>query len=132
MNDFQDDNFCFVCGQKNQRGLKIDFSQNKKAQQIELEVSIPRYYQGWQNFIHGGIISTLLDEAMIKAAALNGFKCITAELNVRFKKPARVETPLLLSAKVVDQRSKIVNSVAQLQLKDGTILAEGSAILFKV
>ncbi len=128
--NFYDDNFCFVCGTENPLGLKIDFSKNEEQEKIRLPLKIPKYYQGWQNFVHGGILSAILDEAMIKAAFIKKMNCLTAELTVRFRKPVPVDTTLILTAAVISQRGKILEAEALLQLSDQTVLASARAKLY--
>jgi acyl-coenzyme A thioesterase PaaI-like protein len=41
--------------------------------------------EGFQGIVHGGIVSTVLDEAMSKVVAESGVKALTAELRIRFR-----------------------------------------------
>ena len=71
--NLEDDHYCFVCGEENPSGLHLKFSANKGKIQTEF---IPRkIHQGYKNIVHGGIISTLLDEAMVKAALMQEHAC---------------------------------------------------------
>jgi hypothetical protein len=73
--ELSDDRFCFVCGERNPEGLHVDFYlEDDKA--IGEFVALKKY-QGYKDIIHGGIISTLLDEAMVKVALLKGILCVT-------------------------------------------------------
>ena len=58
------DNYCFVCGKDNPLGLKIKVRYYPDALAAETALTLPREYQGWADVIHGGILSTLLDEMM--------------------------------------------------------------------
>ena len=91
MKDFNDDNFCFVCGSNNPHGLKLSFTYNEKNDETISKAIFPRHLQGWKDVLHGGIISTVLDEILIKAARHKGFDCVTAECACG----ARQKTPLL-------------------------------------
>ena len=79
----EDDNHCFACGKKNPCGLKLSF--NYSGGRLTSEFTPSKIHQGYKDITHGGIITTILDEAMIQAAIAEGLNPITAEINVRFK-----------------------------------------------
>ena len=72
--------------------------------------------------MHGGLLATVLDEAMIKAAAACGHKCVTAEITVKFKKPAMTGAPYRVAGKVLETRGRIV--LAESRIGD----AEGAGV----
>ena len=57
-----------------------------------------KIHQGYKDIIHGGLISTLLDEAMVKAALMQGMPAVTAEITVRFKNPLMVGEKAIVEA----------------------------------
>jgi uncharacterized protein (TIGR00369 family) len=123
MEQFNDDNYCFVCGAKNPMGLKLNFHYDEKNDEMVSNTVFPRHFQGWQGVLHGGLISTVLDEIMIKAAAQKGLKCVTAELNIKFKKPALLKKELTIKGKVNDRRRRIVLTEGCVLDSDGTTIA---------
>lgn len=126
----EDDGFCFVCGRDNPYGLKLAFSNlNGK---IVSEFTPARVYQGYTKITHGGIISTVLDEAMIYAAMKDGVFPITAELTVRFKKPLMTDETAIIEAEVINCDSRLISARSRLIRKhDGALIAEGYAKLLK-
>ncbi|MEW6685069.1 MAG: PaaI family thioesterase [Candidatus Edwardsbacteria bacterium] len=125
-----DDEMCFACGKKNEQGLKLSFTQDKDG--VARAFFTPeKKYQGWNGILHGGIISTLLDEAMAQAAAAKGLKTVTIKLNIQFKKPAIIGEKILLEGSIKDDSKKIVHSEAILKREDGTILALAQGKLVK-
>ncbi|MDA8139322.1 MAG: PaaI family thioesterase [Desulfobacteraceae bacterium] len=64
--NFIRDNHCFACGSKNPFGLHMKLACN--GERVASEVMLPGHLCGWGNLIHGGIITTLLDETMSWAA----------------------------------------------------------------
>ncbi len=78
------DNYCFVCGQNNPRGLKISVAYREAEMAAETEISLPREFQGWADVIHGGILATLLDEMMAHAVWHFAGPGLTLGLEVRF------------------------------------------------
>lgn len=123
MEQFNDDNYCFVCGTQNPVGLKLNFHYDEKNDEMVSNTDFPRHFQGWQGVLHGGLISTVLDEIMIKAAAQKGLKCVTAELNIKFKKPALLKKEFTIKGKVNEIRRRIVLTEGSVKDSDGTTIA---------
>jgi uncharacterized protein (TIGR00369 family) len=123
MSQFNADHYCFVCGPQNPIGLKLDFQYDDRNREVLSKVIFNRHFQGWEGVLHGGLISTVLDEIMIKAAAQQGYKCVTAELNVRFKKPALITKEFTLRGKVKEVRKRLVFAEGSLTDSDNTTIA---------
>jgi acyl-coenzyme A thioesterase PaaI-like protein len=83
------DNYCFVCGQDNPQGFKIEVRYDDAELAAETELAIPREYQGWAEVIHGGILATLLDEMMAHAVWRFAGPGLTLGMEVRFHKPLK-------------------------------------------
>lgn len=132
MKDFKDDQNCFVCGQENAAGLHLEFGKNPQNGETEARVVFPARLQGWQDTVHGGLLATVLDETMIKAAAAAGIKTVTAEITVKYKKPAQICIPYLASGKVLETRGRIVTAESRICDASGQILATATGKLFKV
>ena len=92
------DNYCFVCGQDNPRGLKISVTYREAEMAAETELALPREFQGWADVIHGGILATLLDEMMAHAVWHYAGPGLTLGLEVRFHAPLKPDEPILVRA----------------------------------
>jgi acyl-coenzyme A thioesterase PaaI-like protein len=55
---------CFGCGLKNDSGIHMKFYSTEKKELVVSWLKVPDHLCGWSNLVHGGIISTMLDEAM--------------------------------------------------------------------
>jgi len=131
MQGFYDDDYCFVCGKNNPIGLKLNFNFDTSRDEISSETRFTKTFQGWKDILHGGIISAVLDEIMIKAANIKNIKCVTAELNVRFKKPAQLNTDFIIRGKINEIRNKIVIAEGSIIEKEkGTTLASATGKYF--
>ncbi len=86
--------YCFVCGKNNPRGFKIEVRYSAADLAAETELAIPREYQGWAEVIHGGILSTLLDELMAHAVWHFAGPGLTLGLEVRFHAPLKPGEPI--------------------------------------
>ncbi len=129
--DVSDNQYCFVCGQKNPLGLKAVLEVDREAQSAACTLTIPAEFQGWQDMVHGGVISALLDEVCAYAGMTVGNPVVTGELKTRFRKPVPVEREVTVSARVVEQSRRTVQIEAQLTL-EGTVLASAEAKMVMV
>jgi uncharacterized protein (TIGR00369 family) len=132
MTDFNDDQNCFVCGKRNPAGLQLQFRWNEPSQEIEAEVIFPAHLQGWQNTVHGGLLATVLDEIMVQAATAIGIKSVTAEITVKYKKPAATSVSYRLSGKILETRGRILTAEGRICDDSGQIYAQATGKLFKV
>lgn len=125
----EDDNYCFVCGKKNPSGLHLKFSIQEGK--VLTEFIPQKIHQGYKDIVHGGLISTLLDEAMVKAALMQGMPAVTAEITVRFKNPLITGEKAVVEAKIITMNKKIIETNAIVKKSDGSIIAEGRAKLIR-
>jgi uncharacterized protein (TIGR00369 family) len=123
-----DEGLCFGCGRNNPIGLKLKFTRDGDA--IRAEFTPPKNFQGWPGLLHGGILGTLLDEAMSNVAYATGSTCLTASIEIRLKQPVKVEVPLVVTARVTRQRKKLIETEGRVCLQDGTVVAESTAKQF--
>ena len=94
---------------------------------ITIEYTPPAHVGSWRNVLHGGVISTLLDEAII-LVGMASFRSAasTASLEIRFRNPAPTCTKLIISANRTKMSQKTVDVEANLALEDGTVCATGT------
>ena len=120
---------CFGCGQENPIGLKLSFQWDGKIARAEFTPT--KLYQGWAGFVHGGIITVILDEAMAYAASFGGSgNCVTASIQARLKRMTLIDEPLIITSSITKKTRKLVKTKATISLKDGTIIAEGTSTQF--
>lgn len=119
----EDDKYCFACGKGNECGLKLSF--NYSNGKITAGFIPSKIYQGYKDITHGGIITTILDEAMIQAAIAEGINSMTAEINVRFKKPLIVNEKTVVEAEIAKKGSRLIEGNARLlRQADSSVIAE--------
>lgn len=90
-----------------------------------------KVHQGYKDIVHGGIISTVLDEAMVKAAIMQGMPAVTVEIGVRFKNPLTVGEMAIVEATITKMNKKIIETYAEMRKTDGTLIAEGQGKLLR-
>jgi len=121
---------CFGCGQSNPIGLKLSFQWDGKTARAEFTPG--ELYQGWSGFVHGGIITCLLDEATAYAAVFSGVYGVTAKMQVRLRRLTLVGEPLVITSSIIKRTKRLVETEAAVSLKDGTPIAEGTSTQFVI
>ena len=91
----------------------------------------PELIQGG-GIVAGGVLATLLDEAMAHAAiarlaSRQGAHTATVDMHVRYLRPARPGTDLRAEARVVKSGSRVVFVNAEVTDPEGQALAEADA-----
>lgn len=126
------DKECFGCGPENSHGLKMCFESNGK--QIRSKLEVKKTFRGWSNLIHGGILSTMLDETMSWTVInFTGKFMLTRSMTVTFKKPVRVGAVLTVTGSIKEQSSeRKAVVVAEIHDEAGDLCAasEGDFALF--
>lgn len=128
--NLEDDGYCFVCGPKNPIGLKLKFHFNGKT--IKTEFISKKEHQGYLNIVHGGIISTLLDEAMVKLALAMDIPVVTAQMEIRLKKPLRVGEKIIVEAEILHNTKKLLEAYAKAVTMNNVLIADAKGKLVKV
>jgi uncharacterized protein (TIGR00369 family) len=129
MTNFADDGHCFVCGPNNPIGLKLDFSFDGRV--ITTEFIPQKTHQGYMNIVHGGIISTLLDEVMVKLAIEMGMPAVTAQMDVRLRKAVSVGERITFSAEIRESTRKLIVAYAKAETEDG-LVADATGKLVRI
>ncbi len=122
----EDDQMCFACGQNNQFGLRLKFFLHKDNT-LTAEFMPLKEHQGFKNLVHGGIISLILDEVMANLNWKLGKSTLTAQLEVRFKSPAKIGKKLLCKGSIVKEDKKIIYNQASLTTEDSKVIALAKA-----
>ena len=118
---------CFGCGKRNPFGLRLKFHRDGTG--VRTEFTPTGYYQAWTDITHGGIVTTMLDEAMGHAVLMGGnFAFLTASLQVNLKRPAYIDERLVISAEVVRNRGKTLEVTGRITTADGTLVADSRAL----
>lgn len=117
---------CFVCGEANPLGLRLRFHTDGRVVRAEF-TPLPEH-NGFKQVVHGGIISTVLDEIMVWACAVAtrqfGF---CAEMTVRFQRPLQPGEKAVATAELVaNRRDRIFEARAELHNAAGELLASAT------
>lgn len=116
-------NGCFVCGGANSDGMRLTFERDDAARRIRGSFRIGPRYQGATGFVHGGIIATLLDEAMGKVSVFHDVQSVTAEMTIEYLRPVPVETDLVIEGYEVKRERRNLHYAGEIRNSTGTVLA---------
>lgn len=125
LRSLQNSPLCFGCGKQNDAGLRLDFAQGEDGR-LETRFTPREIHGGWEGVFHGGLMATLLDEAMLAYLYMNGIHAATASLEVRYRQPARIGEELQVRAWETDRARRRISMAAE-ALREGRVVASATA-----
>jgi acyl-coenzyme A thioesterase PaaI-like protein len=118
---------CLVCGRQNPKGLHLHLHVDEASGLVETRFTPSAEHIGFEGIIHGGILATVLDEAMVWAATWRGRRfCVCGEMTIRFRKAAEVNQPLVIKAMVESSRPRLLQTSGQVLDSSGEVMATAS------
>lgn len=116
LESFSSDNACFACGSENPFGLHMHLYSDGHI--VMARTAVPGHMCGWGNLIHGGILTTLLDETMSWAAIHLLKKLIlTRTMQVEFLLPVAPNTTVRTEGRI-DRQIKNTEALVSASLYD--------------
>lgn len=91
---------CFGCGPANPTGLQLEFLLAEDGCAVSLP-TIPDCFEGPPGYLHGGIIATLLDEAMSKSTRALGLTTVTGQIEINYLRPVHSATQIRLEGRLL-------------------------------
>jgi acyl-coenzyme A thioesterase PaaI-like protein len=122
--------WCFGCGDANPEGLRIEFQID--GRRVSGEFQARQAHQGYPGVAHGGIAAAAIDEAMGWAMYAAGAWAMTARLEVKYRRPLPLATPLQVSAEVVRDRGRWLEAEGRLRVVGGPLVAEAKALFMRL
>jgi uncharacterized protein (TIGR00369 family) len=130
MKELRDNPRCFVCGKENPSGLGVDFDIDREWRSISAKFTPSDIHQGYERIVHGGILSALLDEAMVKLTVGLGTPAVTAQITVTFKAPAAPGEELLVSGRLIHETRRLIQAEAKI-MRGPVLIAEATGKLLR-
>lgn len=124
------DHGCFGCGERNPIGLHLKFYRHDGA--VQARFCPTKSFEGYVHMMHGGIIATLLDEAMSWAVVDCGHLAVTGKMEIQFREPVPVDEPLTVVGRVDRDRRRAIEASGELLSEDGRRLASSRGIFMRV
>jgi acyl-coenzyme A thioesterase PaaI-like protein len=122
--------WCYACGDLNPIGLHLHFRVDSDWAVASFVAT--REHQGYPGFVHGGVVAALLDEAMGWATYGRDIWAVTGKMEMRFRGIVPIETPLEVRGRIVRDRGRSLELLAELRGPDGALLAEAEGLFFRV
>jgi len=88
---------CIVCSLDNAKGLHLEFISGDDGR-ISARFSCDEASEGYPGFLHGGVISSILDGAMCHCIFARGQTAVTVEMATRFRHPVVIHQEASVSA----------------------------------
>jgi uncharacterized protein (TIGR00369 family) len=127
------ENRCFGCGGANDAGMKLTFVQDNETRRVAGKFILGERYQGGGGMAHGGIIATLLDEAMGKVCRFREVRAVTAELSIQYLKPVSVQNEIIVEGwEEAEQKGRNLFHAGEIRNGAGDVLARGKARFFVI
>jgi uncharacterized protein (TIGR00369 family) len=123
-------NFCFACGHDNPQGMHLKFVQ--EGNRFVCRLSIGKRYTGPPGYCHGGIIATILDDAMSKLCKLRNVVAVTSKMTVEYIKPVPLNQPLRVESRELSQHGRRLAHVAEIFDAGGKLLARSRGIFIVI
>jgi uncharacterized protein (TIGR00369 family) len=116
-------NFCFGCGPDNPEGMQLKFKLDETGKRFVCRFKLPKRYVGPPGHAHGGVIATILDEAMGKVNKLRHVIALTSEMTVNYLKPVPLGKPLIAVGRERYVRGRVHVNEGEIQNEQGEVLA---------
>ncbi len=125
-------NHCFVCGKDNANGMHLKFFLDDTARHAICKFKLSRRYTGPPGHAHGGIIATILDEAMGKVNRFRNVLALTSSMDIRYLKPVPLGRMLTVTGyeQTVDGRKHV--NIAEISNEAGEVLARSTGTFIAI
>lgn len=121
---------CYVCGTQNPEGLQIPFERAADGG-CRAEYVARATHVGWPEIIHGGLLFTLMDEAVAWATIYAGRHGVTGRAEARFRMPARVGMRLIVTGRITESSRRALRAHAEIRegSETGRLVSEMDALM---
>lgn len=125
-------NHCFACGPDNPDGMHLKFKFDQKGGHAVCRFRLPLRFQGPPGHAHGGIIATILDEAMGKVNKLRSVIAVTKTMEVEYLKLVPLRKSLIVEGHESSVRGRKHVNVAQILNEKGEVLARSRGLFIAI
>ncbi len=122
---------CIVCGDQNDIGLQAKFYFDDETGVATTTITADEKFAGYKNILHGGIVSSLLDEIMIKSILARDIYVVTAEMTTRFRKPVYTGDTIIFEGKETGHKGSVYFAEGRALNQHGEIVANATGKFVK-
>jgi uncharacterized protein (TIGR00369 family) len=121
-------NLCFACGKDNPHGMHLKFFLDRERNHFISHFRLSKRYTGPPGHCHGGIIATILDDAMSKLNKLRDVVAATSHMTVEYLRPVPLNKRLTVESREISKRGRRLTRVAEISDEKGTVLARSRGV----
>jgi uncharacterized protein (TIGR00369 family) len=125
-------NHCFGCGKDNPEGMRLKFFLDEDSRRAVCKFKLSRKYTGPPGHAHGGIIATILDEAMGKVNRFRNVLALTSAMEVRYLKPVPLGQLLTVTGYEQSVEGRRHVNIAEISNDQGQVLARSTGTFIAV
>ena len=125
-------NRCFACGQDNKEGMHLKFRFDEARRRVDCRFRLTERYQGPPGHAHGGIVATILDEAMGKVNKLRSVIALTKHMEVEYVRPVPLGKMLLVEGHEQSVHGRKHINIAEIRNPKNEVLARGRALFIAI
>jgi uncharacterized protein (TIGR00369 family) len=127
----QASNRCFGCGPANPSGMHLKFQLAPDLSVVCL-AQVSDHFEGHPGYLHGGVIATLLDEAMSKSVRARNALAMTRELKVEYLRPVPSCAPIRIEGRIVKHEGRKYWAEAAILDERRTRLAHSTGVFIEI
>jgi uncharacterized protein (TIGR00369 family) len=125
-------NHCFGCGTSNPDGMRLRFTYDEERGCFVCKFRLAKRYTGPPGHCHGGIIATILDEAMGKVNKLRNVVALTSEITVKYLKPVPLKQPLHVESRELSVEGRKHINIAEILNDKNEVLARSQGLFIAI
>ena len=125
-------NICFACGKDNPHGMHLKFLLDDDGRHFVCRFRLSERFWGPPKHAHGGIIATILDEAMGKVNKLRHVIAVTSKMTVEYLKPVPLGKPLVAVGWGKSVRGRRHINLAEIRNQKGEVLARSQGTFIAI
>lgn len=125
-------NRCFGCSPINRHGLHLNFREDRERVAVDCTFRIAKKFEGPPGHVHGGIIATILDEAMGKVNRQKGVVALTRRMSVDYLKPIPLGVEMRAIGWHVSHEGRKHFHAGEIRATDGTVLARSEGLFIAI
>lgn len=124
---------CFGCGRLNHAGLQLRFQDDPAGNGVQAAFTPAPRVEGYTGMVHGGIITTVLDEVMAWSLYRHGIWAVTGELTTRYRQPIRIGQRTFAIGTILRDRGRALELRGEIRDESSrTLLADATARFIRV
>ncbi len=126
------DQYCYACGRLNPHGLQLRFRRDGEAGVVTSYMPKAED-QGFPGVFHGGVLATLMDEAMAWSMyAAERVMGVTAKMEMKYRRQVPLDGELTVRSQITRTRGRRIEVEATIFDAEGQRLVESKALFLRL